>query len=67
MTKNITLHEYVAVKKNFLELHNPNPQQCLDFLRECKSVLLLHHHIRTYIPKKHRAFCRTQLKLEGLL
>jgi len=49
----------------FTQIKNPTAAQCLAFLRGYEKEINFSRLID--IPKKHREFCMTQLKLEGLL
>jgi len=63
------LNKYIEARDNFLLFTGPTIEQCLKYLYftsafNNKTVLMLNLE---YIPEKHRTFCETQLKLEGLL
>jgi len=61
--------EYTIAHSKFLNIDNPTPQQCLEYLRLINTFNFnwaLLYNIK-YVPEEHRAFCETQLKLEGLL
>jgi len=56
---------FVMGSNTFHNLQNPTAEQCLAFLRGYRSQLSL-KKVDEHIPKKHREFCKAQLRLEGL-
>jgi len=65
MTENEYETFYYMGKTRFAKLTNPTLEQCLVWLRSYKTEIIPQRI--NYIPKKHREFCKIQLKLEGLL
>jgi len=43
------------------------PDVCIAFLKGLRFSVNRNHYINVWVPKKHREFCKTQLKLEDLL
>jgi len=64
MTKTEYEKFYYMEPPQFEEIKNPTAEQCLVFLRGFGKCNALHY--QHLIPKKYRAACETQLKLEGL-
>jgi len=80
ITTHTTWTQYKQARKEFIAINKPTIQQCLKYLRVKTTYFNESDLIATnvlvgntdltqdyYVPKEHRAFCRTQLKLEGLL